>query len=130
MKSTRWLTVAVILILVWSLAGCGTAAKDGEVDPKDVTVELASDPTIMKANEAGKLIVQTTGLSDDITPDIQIDIRKPDNKGLPEYVKTTSAGDGQYVTDYTFEAPGSYTIYLHVMQGDLHITKKKKLDVQ
>ncbi|GMK40451.1 hypothetical protein PCCS19_35070 [Paenibacillus sp. CCS19] len=130
MKSTRWLTIAVILVLVWGLAGCGAAAQEGEVDPKDVTVEFASDPAVVKANEAVKLIVQTTGLSADITPDIQVDIRKPDNKGLPEYVKTTEAGDGQYVTNYTFEAPGTYTIYLHVMQGELHITKKKKLDVQ
>ncbi|PWW00923.1 YtkA-like protein [Paenibacillus cellulosilyticus] len=130
MKSTRWLTVAVILLLVVALVGCSTAATDGEVDPKDVTVDLASDPVVMKANEQGKLIVQTTGLSSDITPDIQIDIRKPDNKGLPEYVKTTSIGNGQYAAEYTFAAAGSYTIYLHVMQGELHITKKKKLDVQ
>jgi hypothetical protein len=130
MKSTRWLTIAVILILVWGLAGCGAPAKDGDVDPGNVKVELSSDPVALKANEAGKLIVQVTGLRSDITPDIQFDIRKPDNKGLPEYVKTTSVGNDQYAADYTFQAPGSYTVYIHVMQGELHVTKKKKLDVE
>jgi hypothetical protein len=130
MKSTRWLTIAVIVMVVIGLVGCGAAAEEGEVDPKDVTVELASDPVTVRANEAGKLIVQTTGLRDDITPNVQIDIRKPDNKGLPEYVKTTSIGNGQFAAEYTFAAAGNYTIYLHVMQGELHITKKKKLAVQ
>ncbi|MBD3917181.1 hypothetical protein H8B09_00325 [Paenibacillus sp. PR3] len=112
------------------LSGCTNSTAAQGQDPADVKVELATDPVAVKAGEPGKLIAIITGLVRSDGVQVAFDIRKPDNKGLPEIINAEAAGDGEYSAAKTFDQPGTYTIYVHLYQDDLHVTKLKKLEVQ
>ncbi|PWV89434.1 hypothetical protein DFQ01_14531 [Paenibacillus cellulosilyticus] len=130
MRGKTLLFVMLSCLSIMLLSGCTNSTAAQGQDPANVKVELATDPTMMKAGEQGKLIAAITGmvLADDAQ--VAFDIRKPDNKGLPEIINAEAAGGGKFSAAKTFDQPGTYTVYIHLYQDDLHVTKLKKLEVQ
>ncbi|MBE1445767.1 FixH family protein [Paenibacillus sp. OAS669] len=121
--------VAIILggLLLFNVTGC-TSTQQGQ-DPAKIKVELASEPGAVQVGQKVKLTATVSGLDKVEGANVQIDIRKSDNSILPDTKDATSIGNGQYSVDKIFDKPGAYSIYIHLYQGDLHITKKKELQV-
>ncbi|MFH5185406.1 hypothetical protein ACHHV8_23675 [Paenibacillus sp. TAB 01] len=121
----------LILVFCWLvftlLIGC--SPKPEGQDPAKVKIELTSEPTAVQTGQTVKLIATLSGLANEEEPNVQIDIRKSDNSILPDTKNANSIGNGQYSVEKIFNHPGAYSIYIHVYQGDLHITKKKELQV-
>ncbi|WP_282936303.1 hypothetical protein [Paenibacillus sp. RC67] len=123
-------TIASIVLgglLLLSVTGC-SSPQQGQ-DPAKVKVELASEPANVQVGQKVKLIANISGLAEEEGANVQIDIRKSDNSILPDTKDASSIGKGQYSVEKTFEKSGAYSIYIHLYQGDLHITKKKELQV-
>ncbi|MFD0711979.1 FixH family protein [Paenibacillus sp. GCM10027626] len=123
-----WLLGCCVLMMI-VLAGCGGAGGQGQ-DPAAVKIELLSDPSPVKSGQNAKLIVQITGLLTEEGAQVQFDVRKLNNEGLPDFLDATAEGDGKYSAETSFKDPGEYSIYVHLYQEELHITKKKQLKVE
>lgn len=121
--------IAIILggVLLFNVAGC-SSTQQGQ-DPAKVKVELASEPAAVQVGQKVKLIAAISGLDKEEGVNVQFDIRKSDNSILPDTKDAKSVGNGQYSADKIFDKPGAYSIYIHLYQGDLHMTKKKELQV-
>lgn len=113
------------------LSGCtSSASSEQEGNAEAVTVELATEPNTMEAGRAGKLVANVTGLAKQEGAQVTFELRRPDNKGLPEFIEAEADGDGRFTAEATPEVQGSYTVYIHLYQDELHVTKMKKLEVQ
>ncbi|OXM83046.1 Ig-like domain repeat protein [Paenibacillus rigui] len=126
MRKTIMIIVLCGLVLT-HLTGC--SPKPEGQDPAKMKVELASEPAAVQAGQKVKLIATISGLAKGEEAGVQFDIRKSDNTMLPDTKEASPSGNGQYSVDKVFDKPGAYSIYIHVYQGDLHITKKKELQV-
>ncbi|MGF7035366.1 hypothetical protein J2T17_006374 [Paenibacillus mucilaginosus] len=120
------LNTGCIMILLLLLLGC--ASNPQGTNPAAVKVNLLTDPPTVQTSKPIKLKAEVIGI--DIAEDLQVqfDIRKPNRNALPDLLEA-KLEDGQFVTEKTFEQTGTYTVYIHVYQGELHITKKKELTV-
>lgn len=119
-----YLMTGIFLMMI--LAACSSNPQ-GQ-DPSSVKVELVTAPSPVQAAQKVKMIAQISGLINK-EAEVQFDIRKADNSGLPELLNAQSDGSGHYFVEKTFDQPGSYTVYIHLAQGELHLTKKKQLVV-
>jgi hypothetical protein len=125
---TGWLVL--ILLAAVSLTACSSSSQAGDQDPKDIKVELATEPAQARAGEATKLLATVTGLVNAKDGIVQFEIRKAGNKSLPELIEEVEhSGDGLYSASFTFKEPASYDVYIHIYSGELHITKKKPVEV-
>jgi len=122
-----FVSIALGGLLLMTLAAC-TSSPQGQ-DPAKVKVELATEPAAVQVGQEVKLIAKITGLEKEEGASVQFDIRKSDNSILPDTKDASSTGEGQYSAAKTFDKPGAYSIYIHLYQGELHITKKKELQV-
>lgn len=134
-KASRLAAVMIALVAaVLLLASCSAAAqKDGsgdQVDEANVKVAMSTNPTTVKVGEAVQLRAEVTGLKTYDGASFAFDIRKANWKGLPELIDATLDDNTVYVANKTFTEPGEYYIYLHLYQGELHITKKKEIKVE
>ncbi|MCQ6562381.1 FixH family protein [Paenibacillus mendelii] len=126
------LLVIVTMAVLSLMTGCtsGTGGQGQGQDPAAVKIELISDPSPASAKQNMKLIAQITGLETYKDANVQLDVRRENNEGLPEFLETQSDGKGRYSADTIFEKPGNYAIYIHLYQGELHITKQRPLEVK
>ncbi|CAG7629486.1 hypothetical protein PAESOLCIP111_03108 [Paenibacillus solanacearum] len=114
-------------LLLMGTTACSPVAK-GQ-DPAKIKVELVSEPALVTAGTKVKLIAKITGLEKEEGAQVQLDIRRTDNSILPDMKEALPMGGGQYYAEKTFDKPASYSVYIHLYQGELHITKKKELIV-
>ncbi|MWC26873.1 FixH family protein [Paenibacillus sp. MMS18-CY102] len=129
-KRTRILSFILISMLTLvMLSACSAKADESEVDPKDVAVDFSTAPQVVHTGEATTLIADVKGLKTLDGASLAFDIRKANWKGLPEVINAELA-DGKYMIKKTFEEKGEFFIYIHLYQGELHITKKKQLVVE
>ena len=128
MKSKLMVIVAVTVLSI--MTGCTSGTGGQGQDPAAVKIELISEPSPASAKQNTKLIAQITGLETEKDANVQFDVRWEDNEGLPEFLETQADGKGRYSADTTFDKPGEYAIYIHLYQGELHITKKRPLVVE
>ncbi|UQZ81212.1 hypothetical protein SK3146_00368 [Paenibacillus konkukensis] len=122
---------AIILLVfagLWIIATACSSGQQGQ-DPAKIKVELSTDPVTVQAGQKVKLTATIAGLVKEEGANVQIDIRKSDNSLLPDTKDAQTVGNGQYSAEKIFDKPGTYSIYIHLYQGDLHITKKKELEV-
>ncbi|MFC4601303.1 hypothetical protein [Cohnella hongkongensis] len=126
-RKSGWLILVVLAAL--GLTAC-SSSQPGEQDPRDVQVELATNPAEAKAGDEVKLIATVTGLVDEQNTIVQFEIRKADHSGLPELVEDVDReGDGKYSAGFKFMESTTYDVYIHIYKGELHITKKKPVEV-
>lgn len=123
-KLVVWMCISLTLCL---LAACSNAAPQGQ-DPAAVKIELASDPSPAVAKQKVKIIAKITGLIKQEGAKVAFDIRK-EKDSLPDLIDAVSDGKGNFTAEKTFDLTGTYTVYIHLYQEELHITKKKQLDV-
>ncbi|WP_372632480.1 hypothetical protein [Cohnella sp.] len=127
-KKRRGLLVLVVLAAM-GLSAC-SSAKPGDQDPRDVKVELRTDPAQAQAGADVKLIATVTGLVDEKNTIVQYEIRKADHSGLPELLENVEReSGGTYFAGYKFAESAAYDVYIHIYNGELHITKKKPVEV-
>jgi len=123
--------IAALLIcglLTFMLSACSSNSAPQGQDPSKVTIELVTDPEPVPTKQKVKITAQVTGLVKEEGAKVQFDIRRGNN-GLPELLTAEPDGKGGYSTEKTFDRDGKYTVYIHLYQGELHITKKKQFDV-
>lgn len=109
------------------LAACSNSAPQGQ-DPAAVKIELASDPNPAAAKQKVNIVAKVTGLIKQEGAKVSFDIRK-EKDSLPDLIDAVSDGKGNFTAEKTFDQPGTYTVYIHLYQEELHITKKKQLVV-
>ncbi|WP_281890713.1 FixH family protein [Paenibacillus sp. YYML68] len=126
LRSVGLLLVIVTVMLPLLLASCASGPQG--TDPTSVKVELVTDPPAVQKGQSAKVRAQLTGLTPTKELKVQFDIRKPDKRSLPQ-LKDARLIDGQYEIEHTFDQAGTYTLYIHVYEGELHITKKRELTV-
>lgn len=78
------LASSMILVL---LTACASSSSKGDQDPKEVKVELITDPAQVHSGVETKLQVTITGLVDEENTEVQFEIRNPDNKSLPDLIQ-------------------------------------------
>jgi hypothetical protein len=126
MKRLLW-SILLLSCLVMVAAAC-SSGNQGQ-DPASVKVELSTEPASAVAAKPVTLTAHITGLVKENDANVQFDIRSENKNELPDLVTAGSTGGGSYAAAKTFDKPGTYTIYIHLYQGDLHVTKKKQLVV-
>jgi len=128
-KSGYFAFLALLLSIAWALPAC-SASGPGDQDPRDVKVELTTDPGQAQAGKETMLLADVTGLLEEKKAVVQFEIRRADNKSLPELVEQTSyEGNGRFSAAYTFKERTKYDVYIHIYKGELHVTKKRPVDV-
>lgn len=127
-KRTLGLLIMVVLAAL-SLAAC-SSSRPGDQDPKDVKAELRTDPAEAKAGAEVKLITTVSGLVDEKNTIVQYEIRKADHSGLPELIEQVDREGTTYSAGLTFSESATYDVYIHIYNGELHITKKKPVEVK
>ncbi|OME99279.1 hypothetical protein BK127_38910 [Paenibacillus sp. FSL H7-0331] len=123
MKRATW-----ILLALFMLSACSSAQSQGK-DPSAIRVDLVSEPATAVALQKMILKAKVTGLVKQDGATVQFDIRSPVTNVLPEYLEAKPIGEGGYTAEWTFDKPGTYTIYVHLYREDMHVTKKKQLIV-
>ncbi|QMV39779.1 hypothetical protein [Cohnella cholangitidis] len=121
------LVLSVILVL---LTACASPSNKRGQDPKDVKVELDTDPAQVRSGEETMIQITVTGLVDEENTEVQFEIRNSDNKSLPDLIQEVETkGEGQFKAPYIFKKAAKYDVYIHLYNQDIHITKKKPLVV-
>lgn len=112
------------IILFGVLTACSSEPR---IDYEAVEVSLATEPESAVAGSPVELRATFTGiaLSDEATVDF--DIRAGEE---PELIDAANEGDGLFTASYTFPEEGIQTVFLHLYDGDIHITKKKWLEIK
>ncbi|GFN31609.1 hypothetical protein [Paenibacillus xylaniclasticus] len=123
----------MMIVLTVILSACSSSQSESSSTPSeaDVKIDFTTNPAKVHTGSTVTLQSVVTGLStlDDAT--FAFDIRKSDWKKLPELIDAKlDDKTGAFIADTTFAEPGSYYVYLHLYQGELHITKKKELVVE
>jgi len=129
MRTTKRGLMILSVLAAIGLTGC-SSTRPGEQNPSDIKVDLKTDPAESRAGADTKLIATVAGLVDEKNTIVQFEIRKSDNSGLPELLEETEReGGGKYSSIYRFPDSASYDVYIHIYNGELHVTKKKPVEV-
>jgi|GEM_PF-324719 len=132
LASGVWIGIAIMMMTIM-LSACSSSQSEGNgpADGSDVKVDFTTDPAPVHAGDSITLQGLVTGLATLDGAQFAFDIRKSDWKRLPELINAKLDDKGKtFIADTTFTEPGRYYVFLHLYQGDLHITKKKELVVE
>ncbi|WP_088830117.1 FixH family protein [Paenibacillus tyrfis] len=124
MNRKRMLTVLLSLLLAAVMTAC---TSERPVDPSEVEVTLTTEPSPPKANAVIKFTATVGGVPESTKATLAFDIRKSENDTL-SYLNAKPEGNA-YSAEKELKEPGTYTVYVHLYIGDLHIIKKKKIEV-
>jgi len=97
------------------------------VDVDAVEATLATKPEVVHAGSPVELQAAITGMKVSGKASVTLDIRIGDK---PQLIDTSYQKDGVFSGSFTFPDKGSYTVYIHLYVDDLHLTKKKTVEVQ
>lgn len=129
MSNTNKLRTGAMLLAVMlmiGLAGC-SASPQASVDPVGVDVTVATNPSPASINEEVKLTGQFAGIDLDKSATVSFEIRSGDQS---EFVDAVYIGDNTFESPYTFTRSGINEVFVHLYSGDLHVTKKKPVEIQ
>ncbi|MCU6712011.1 hypothetical protein M6D81_25230 [Paenibacillus sp. J5C_2022] len=118
--------MSLIVLVLFVMAGCSEQAPAG-IDPMDVEASLDTNPDIVMAGEQVELMTSFTGAEFAETAEVQFDIRVD---GKVKLVDAAYTGNGQFTGSFTFPKKGIYNVYIHLYEDELHVTKKKLLEVK
>ncbi|MDO3675461.1 hypothetical protein [Paenibacillus ehimensis] len=124
MNRKRMLTVLLSLLLAAVMTACSS---ERPVDPAEVEVTLTTEPSPPKANAVTKFTATLGGVPESTKATLSFDIRKSEHDTL-SYLNAKQEGNA-FTADKELKEPGTYTVYVHLYIGDLHITKKKQIEV-
>lgn len=117
---------AAICILLGCLSACSTSPK-ATIDPAAIDANLTTVPEIPIAGSPIKLKADFTGGELSKSSDMAFEIRLNEE---PVLLNADKDGQNAFSGTYTFPKSGTYEVYLHLYTDDMHLTKKKKVEVQ
>ncbi|QHW35416.1 hypothetical protein GZH47_31435 (plasmid) [Paenibacillus rhizovicinus] len=129
LKYAASILVACLMICML-ITGCSSTKETAGQDPAAIKVTLSTNPSPAVIGEKIQLSAKITGLNDTDGAQVQFDLRTSDLKALPALVNATLGDNGEYTADHVFKEAGTYKVYVHLYQDDLHMTKKSELVVQ
>lgn len=116
--------VTAVAIAAMLLASCSS---EQPVDVEAVEATLATKPETVAAGSPAELQATFTGMKVSDKASVTFDIRVDDK---PKLVDAAYQGDGVFSGSFTFPEQGSYTVYIHLYVDDIHLTKKKAVEVR
>ncbi|MGO4106664.1 hypothetical protein [Paenibacillus sp. YAF4_2] len=124
---TRFIIMTTFFVVLFILSGCSTAAPAPEdIDPASIEAFLSTDPDIPDAGKPTKLQATFTGSNLTDATTMVFEFRHNEKS---EFVDGTFKGKNAYAGNYSFQASGTYEIFLHLYNGEYHITKKAEVIV-
>ncbi|WP_028545569.1 hypothetical protein [Paenibacillus taiwanensis] len=121
LKGVAVFTFVVVLCL---LIGC---SKEAPVNADDVEASLTMKPDTIVAGQPVVLQVSFTGMKVSEKATVSFDIRAGDK---PDLFDATHKGDNVFSGSYTFSEQGKYDVYVHLFGDDVHLTRKKTVEVK
>ncbi|MBD2868999.1 hypothetical protein IDH41_10450 [Paenibacillus sp. IB182493] len=117
------MAIMAVITVFGVLTACSA---EPPIDPELVEMTLSTEPETVTAGTPAKLQATFSGveLSDDAQ--VTFDFRVGDE---PKLVDAVRSGEG-FDADFTFPDKGIQTVYVHLYEGDLHLTKKKWVEVK
>ncbi|MGO4544125.1 hypothetical protein AB4Z29_04950 [Paenibacillus sp. 2TAB23] len=120
------ITLSVMFFILSCLAAC-SASPPATIDPAAIDAQLTTDPNEPVHGSPINLSAEFTGgklsSSSGMTFEVRVD-------GDPVLIEAKKEGENVFSGAYTFAKPGNYEVYLHLYTGDIHLTKKKQVEVQ
>ncbi|WP_127532932.1 hypothetical protein [Paenibacillus kobensis] len=132
-RTAGFISLVMIIMLAVIVSACSSSKQDGNgtANEADVKVDFSTNPAVVHTGKSVTLQSVVTGLPTLEGAQFAFDIRKSDWKRLPELINAKLDDKTEtFVADTTFTEPGRYYVYLHLYQGELHITKKKEIMVE
>lgn len=115
-------------MLAIGLLGIITACSSEEpVDLEAIEVELSTNPETVTAGSQVDLQATVTGLSVSDKTRVRFDVRIGDE---PQLFDAVHEGNGVFSGPFTFPVEGPQAVYIHLYADDIHITKKKQVEVE
>ncbi len=119
-------TILLAVLMMIAIAGCSSSSQ-ASVDPASVDVVVATNPSPASTNEEVKLSGLFSGIELDKSATVSFEIRNGDQS---EFVDAAYIGDNTFESAYTFTRSGINEVFIHLYSGDLHVTKKKPVEIQ
>lgn len=122
MKRPLVALLVVVGLALW-LSACGSGEP---VDYEAVEAVLTTKPETIAAGSPVELAVSFTGMKVTGKATVTFDVRVGEK---PVLFDAVHQGEGSFSGSFTFPEKGSYAVYIHLYVDDLHLTKKKTVEV-
>ncbi len=116
--------IVTVFTILAMLVACSNAE---QMDAEAVEATLATKPEMAVSGSPVELQASFTGAKVSDKANVTFDIRVDDN---PKLVKADYKGDGVFSGLFDFPKKGGYTVYIHLYVEDIHLTKKKTVEVK
>lgn len=113
-----------VVILLGFVTACSS---EESVDLEAVEVELSTEPETVMAGSQVNLQALFTGMNVSDKAQATFDIRIGDE---PQLIDAVNEGDGVFSGSFVFPEKGNQTVFIHLYEDDIHITKKKQVEIQ
>lgn len=132
-RSGGWLAAFILILTL--LGGCArtesTAMENFSLVPIKVQIEVTPDSVQIGEKVTFTATVTHQEQSVDDADEVTFEFwREDDTEGKHSQVTVTSAGDGTYVLEQSFDQPGTYKVISHVTARDQHSMPSKSFIVQ
>ncbi|WP_141501114.1 hypothetical protein [Paenibacillus luteus] len=116
-----------VMFLIFSFLGACSTSPPAALDPAAIDAALTTDPDkpvngskiVLTAEFTGAKLSNSSGM----TFEIRVD-------GEPVFIEAKKEGENLFSGIYTFAKSGTYEVYLHLYTEEIHLTKKKQVEVQ
>lgn len=119
--------IAVCAALAFGLLAACSGEGGTSFNPDQLEVTLATEPSPPAAGETAELRVQLAGVPPEMRTFVDLEIRAGE---VPDLIKADNRGSGLFAGTYRFPQAGTYDVYLHLYVEDLHLIKKRQVQVQ
>lgn len=120
----KGVAIVTFMIVLSLLIGC---SKEAPVQVDDVEASLTTNPETIVAGRPVELQVAFTGMQVSEKATVTFDIRADDK---PELFDAVYKGDNVFSGSFTFSDKGKYSVYVHLFGDDVHLTRKKTVEVK
>jgi len=122
----RWMLTVCAALAFGLLAAC-SGSGGSSFNPDEVEVTLVTEPSPAASGAPAELRMQLSGVPPEMRTYVDFEVRAGET---PDLIRAENEGGGLFTGTYRFPAPGSYDVYLHLYIEDLHLIKKRQVQVQ
>lgn len=119
--------ILIGLALFSIVTGCSENSSEEPIDLTAVEAILTTEPEVVTAGTPFKLKTTFTDMNVSDQAKVVFDFRIDEE---PTLLDAVNEGDGEFSGTFTFAEKGSYTVYIHFYDADIHLAKKKTIEVQ